>query len=453
MKHKILIVDDEAKILRALRFLLEGSYEVFTCETEEEAKKTFSEEQIKLVLLDLRLANGSGIQLMEALLNIDKEAVIIIMTAYSTIDNSIKAIQSGAFYFVSKPIDPEPLLALLSKASERIKLKHELTLLHGHLRKSPIGTSAPMQAVKGVIEKVKDTDITVLITGESGTGKELIAQTIHSTSNRASKPFIAINCAALPSELLESELFGYKRGAFSGAVKDDVGLIRKAEKGTLFLDEIGEMDFKLQSKLLRFLQEKEIRQIGDEKNVSVDVRIICATNKCLEEEIQSGRFRSDLYYRVNIINIVAPPLRERIEDLELLVPYFINKYSIAYNKLVQGITDEAMAALMSYPFTGNVRELENILQRAVLLCGDAFIAQDALNLNSPSLSTGLVAVGDKHIKIFEGETLEEIEKKVIAFALENNGQNRKWTAKALGMSERSLRYKLKSWGSVPLTRL
>jgi DNA-binding NtrC family response regulator len=445
MKTKILIIDDEIKILRALKFLLEDNYNVYTSDNFNDAKRIFIEEKISLVLLDLRLSEGSGLALMDELLAIDPNAVIIIMTAYSTIENSIKAIKSGAYYFITKPIDNDQLLILLNTASETLSLKKELDLLQGHLRKTPIGDSKLIRDIKSVVDKIKDTDATVLITGESGTGKELIAQTIHSSSNRAGKPFIAINCAAMPNELLESELFGYKKGSFTGATKDDVGLIRKAENGTLFLDEIGEMNIKLQSKLLRFIQEKEIRQIGDEKNCPVDVRIICSTNRNLKEEIKLGNFREDLYYRINVINIVAPPLRERIEDLDLLVPHFIDKYRISYNKGVKGITDEAMNQLKNYDYIGNVRELENIIQRAVLLCGDEYIGVDSLNLNNPKLIRRNDEISDNYIKIYEGETLEDIEKKAIEFALKNNGQNRRWTADSLGISERSLRYKIKEY--------
>ncbi|MEL7648106.1 MAG: sigma-54 dependent transcriptional regulator [Sedimentibacter sp.] len=445
MKTKILIVDDEIKILRALKFLLEDMYDVYTSDNINDAKRLFIEEKINLVLLDLRLSEGSGLALMDELLVMDPNAVIIIMTAYSTIENSIKAIKSGAYYFITKPIDNDQLLILLNTASEKMNLKKELDLLQGHLRKTPIGESRSIRDIKTVVDKIKDTDATVLITGESGTGKEVIAQTIHSSSNRASKPFIAINCAAMPNELLESELFGYKKGSFTGAVKDDIGLIRKAEHGTLFLDEIGEMNVKLQSKLLRFIQEKEIRQIGDEKSYPVDVRIICSTNRNLKDEIKSGNFREDLYYRINVINIVAPPLRERIEDLDLLVPHFIDKYRISYNKGVKGITDDAMNQLKSYDYSGNVRELENIIQRAVLLCADEYIDVDSLNLNNPNMIRTNYEASDNYIKIYEGETFEDIEKKVIEFALKNNCQNRRRTADSLGISERSLRYKIKEY--------
>lgn len=446
MKTKILIVDDEIKILRALKFLLEDTYEVYSSDNIIDAKEIFIREKINLVLLDLQLAEGNGLDLMEDLLSIDSEAAIIIMTAYSTIENSIKAIKAGAFYFITKPIDNDQLLILLDTASEKLSLKKERDILQGHIRKSPIGESDEIKDIKNIINKIKDTDATVLITGESGTGKELIAHTIHSTSNRSAKPFIAINCAAMPSELLESELFGYKKGSFTGAIKDDIGLIRKAQNGSLFLDEIGEMDIRLQSKLLRFIQEKEVRQIGDDKNHPVDIRIICATNRNIEDEIEKGNFREDLYYRINIINIVAPPLRDRIKDLDLLVPYFIDKYRISFNKEIIGIRDDAMKALKNHEFLGNVRELENIIQRAVLLTSSQYIDIDSLNLSNSKPLKNSIGRGEKFIKINKGETMKEIEKKAIEFTLEMNNQNRRWTAESLGISERSLRYKIKEYG-------
>ena len=446
MKTKLLIVDDEIKILRALSFLLEDDYQVFTCNNMKEARDVFIHERIGLVLMDLRLSEGSGIMLMEELLQVDNNATIIIMTAHSTIENSIKAIKSGAYYFVTKPIDNDQLLLLLKTAQEKLDLTEKLNTLEGHLRKTPIGSSKAIRDIKDLILKVKDTDATILITGESGTGKELIAQNIHTTSNRAAKPFIPLNCAAMPSELLESELFGYRKGSFTGAIKDEIGLIRKCEGGTLFLDEIGEMDIKLQSKLLRFLQEKEVRHIGDDKNHSVDVRIICSTNRNLKDEIAAGNFREDLYYRINIINIIAPPLRDRIEDLDLLVPYFINKYSISFNKEVSRISEKAMNKLKSHKFSGNVRELENIIQRAVLLSSGELICLDTLNLDNSNINNKANTLVDDYIKIYQGETMKDIEKKAIEFALESNSQNRKWTAESLGISERSLIYKIKEYG-------
>lgn len=446
MKSKLLIVDDENIILRSLRFLLEDSYDVFTADNYSEALKIFKKERMSLVLLDLRINEDNGLDLMKELLEIDSNAIIIIMTAYSTIENSINAIKSGAYYFITKPIENEQLILLLKTANEKLLMAQKISNLEGHIKKEIIGESDCIKNINSLINMVKDTDATILVTGESGTGKELIAQKIHTSSNRADKPFVAINCSAIPGELLESELFGYKKGTFTGAYKDEIGLIRKADTGTLFLDEIGEMELRLQSKILRFLQEKEIRQLGDDKTYKIDVRIICATNKDLKKEVESGNFREDLYYRINVINIVAPPLRERIEDLKYLVPYFIEKYNISFNKNIKGITDEAFNLLQGHHFEGNVRELENIIQRAVLLNLGEYIEIDSLNLlPEQSRKVTSIEAQEKYIKIYNGETFKDIEKKVIEFALNNNNQNRKWTAEELGISERALRYKIKEY--------
>ncbi len=446
MKSKLLIVDDENIILRSLRFLLEDSYDVFTADNYSEALKIFKKERMSLVLLDLRINEDNGLDLMKELLEIDSNAIIIIMTAYSTIENSINAIKSGAYYFITKPIENEQLILLLKTANEKLLMAQKISNLEGHIKKEIIGESDCIKNINSLINMVKDTDATILVTGESGTGKELIAQKIHTSSNRADKPFVAINCSAIPGELLESELFGYKKGTFTGAYKDEIGLIRKADTGTLFLDEIGEMELRLQSKILRFLQEKEIRQLGDDKTYKIDVRIICATNKDLKKEVESGNFREDLYYRINVINIVAPPLRERIEDLKYLVPYFIEKYNISFNKNIKGITDEAFNLLQGHHFEGNVRELENIIQRAVLLNLGEYIEIDSLNLlPEQSRKVTSIEAQEKYIKIYNGETFKDIEKKVIEFALNNNNKNRKWTAESLGISERTLRYKIKEY--------
>lgn len=445
MKNKLLIVDDEKIILRSLRFLLEEYYEIYTSDNYNDAIDVTKKQEISLVLLDLRLKEDSGLELMKEILKINPEAMIIIMTAYSTIENSIQAIKSGAYYFITKPIQNEQLILLLKTASEKLKMAKKIVNLEGYIKKEIIGESQKIKDIIAIIDKIKDTDATVLITGESGTGKELIAQKIHTSSNRANKPFSAINCAALPGNLLESELFGYKKGTFTGAYKDEIGIIRKADKGTLFLDEIGEMDLRLQSKLLRFLQEKEIRQIGCDQPNKVDVRVVCATNKNLKKEVELGNFREDLYYRINVINIVAPTLRERIEDLEYLVPHFINKYNISFNKNIKDISEEAFNLLKKYSFEGNVRELENIIQRAVLLCIGDYIEADSLFLIPNKLNQIFADNKEKYIKIYEGETLKEIEKKILKFGLDNNNQNRKWTSDSLGISERALRYKIKEY--------
>lgn len=445
MKNKLLIVDDESKILRSLKFLLEDEYEIYSSGNPAEALEIFKREKIYLVLLDLRIREDNGLDLMKKLLEFEPNAIIIIMTAYSTIENSINAIKSGAYYLITKPIDNDQLILLLKTANEKLQMFQKINSLEGHLKKDIIGESQDIKGVIDIINRIKDTNATILITGESGTGKELIAQKIHTSSNRYDKPFVAINCAAMPGELLESELFGYKKGSFTGAFKDEIGIIRRANKGTLLLDEIGEMDLRLQSKLLRFLQDKEVRHIGDEKSHIVDVRIICITNRDLKKEVEAGRFREDLYYRINVINIVSPPLRDRIEDLKYLVPYFIDKYNISFNKNVQGITDEAYSILENYTFKGNIRELENIIQRAVLLDTSGYISPDILHINPLEDANNDSNSGKNYIKIFEGENMKEIERKVIEFSLNNNKQNRKWTADSLGIGERTLRYKIKEF--------
>ncbi len=445
MKNKLLIIDDEIKILRSLKFLLEDYYEIYTSDNSTEAIDIFKKEKVSLILLDLRLKEDNGLDLMKKFLSIDPDAIIIIMTAYSTIENSIDAIKSGAYYFITKPIENDQLLLLLNKADEKLTMTQKISNLEGHIKKDLIGESPPIKELINIINKIKDTDATVLITGESGTGKELIAQKIHTSSNRADKPFVAINCAAMPGDLLESELFGYRKGTFTGAYKDEIGIIRRADNGTLLLDEIGEMDLRLQSKLLRFLQDKEVRSVGDDKTYKVDVRIICSTNRNLKKEVEEGNFREDLFYRINVINLIAPPLRERLEDLELLVPYFIEKYNISFNKNIKGITEKAYEQLRHYSFEGNIRELENIIQRAVLLSTGEYIESDLLNINTNKVMNSENSNSENYIKIYEAENMKEIEKKVIEFALKNNNQNRKWTADSLGISERALRYKIKEY--------
>lgn len=443
--EKLLIVDDEPKVLKALTFLVEGEYQVYTAECSKDALDIFSKEQIALVLLDIRLGREDGFDVMKRLLKLDSQARIIVMTAFPSIDSSIQAIRAGAFYFISKPIQSEQLMALLNQAAEQVKMSRRIVSLEGVARSRIIGESASMRKIFSLIHQVKDVNANVLITGESGTGKELVAREIHFSGIRRDKPFIALNCAALPENLLESELFGYKKGSFTGAVKDEVGIIRRADKGTLFLDEIGEMDLRLQSKLLRFLQEREVSPIGGQAH-PVDVRIICATNRNMEEEMAAGRFRSDLYYRINVINLQIPPLRERMEDISKLVPYFINKYNITFNKNVTGITEEAYEALRGYPFYGNVREFENIIQRAILLSSGSMIEKDELFLPSLYMVKQNQAEKEGYLTVKGSDTLKDMEKKMIAFSLKQNDFNRRRTALALGISERSLQYKIKEYG-------
>lgn len=447
MNNKLLIVDDEMKITRALKFLLEDEFEVHTSNDFSTALELFEQEEIFLVLLDLRLHDASGIDLMTKMLSIRPEAIVIIMTAYSTIENSIRAIKEGAYYFVTKPIDNDQLILLLKQAKKKLDMLEKISDLESYVKKDLIGESESIRDITNLIDKVKDTNATVLITGESGTGKELIAQKIQRTSNRMNKPFIAINCAAMPRDLLESELFGFKKGSFTGAYKDEIGIIRRADGGTLLLDEIGEMDLQLQSKLLRFLQERTVRQIGSSEDYEVNVRVLCITNRDLKEEVDLGNFREDLYYRINVINIHVPPLRERVEDLKPLIEYFINKYNISFNKSILGITQEAYEMLEKYKFEGNIRELENIIQRALLLSNSDYLETDLFDINLNKINKTIIYNENEtnFIKIFENENMIDVEKKAIEFALLNNDHNRRKTAEKLGISERSLRYKIKEY--------
>ncbi len=449
--EKILVIDDETAILSSLKYLLEDYYKVYTTEDYQKGIELIAKENIDIILLDLRLGNVNGLDVLEKILDKKPEALIIMMTAYSSIKTSLKAIEIGAFYYLSKPIENEELLFLLNKASEKLEFKRKIASLEGYIKKDIIGKSKKIKSVLSLINQIKDFNSNVLITGESGTGKELVAQKIHYSSLRKDQPFNAINCAVIPANLFESELFGYKKGSFSGAYKDEIGIIRKADKGTLFLDEIGEMDINLQSKLLRFIQEREVRPIGSDNTYKVDVRIICATNKNLEEEIKQGAFRKDLFYRINVINIHLPPLRERKEDIKYLTLHFIQKYNICFNKNITTISDEALKSLEEHYFDGNIRELENIIERSILLSTSDVIQQDSLKLEPKSNihknfnNENISDYSTNCININANETLKEIEKKAIKLNLEYNNNNRKRTAESLGISERSLRYKIKEY--------
>lgn len=449
--EKILVIDDETAILSSLKYLLEDYYKVYTTEDYQKGIELIANENIDIILLDLRLGNVSGLDVLEKILDKKPEALIIMMTAYSSIKTSLKAIEIGAFYYLSKPIENEELLFLLNKASEKLEFKRKIASLEGYIKKDIIGKSKKIKSVLSLINQIKDFNSNVLITGESGTGKELVAQKIHYSSLRKDQPFNAINCAVIPVNLFESELFGYKKGSFSGAYKDEIGIIRKADKGTLFLDEIGEMDINLQSKLLRFIQEREVRPIGSDNTYKVDVRIICATNKNLEEEIKRGTFRKDLFYRINVINIHLPPLRERKEDIKYLTLHFIQKYNICFNKNINSISDEALKALKEYYFDGNIRELENIIERSILLSTSNIIELNSLKLEPKTNiykninNENSTDYNGNSININANETLKEIEKKAIKLNLEYNNNNRKRTAESLGISERSLRYKIKDY--------
>ncbi|QEK11377.1 sigma-54-dependent Fis family transcriptional regulator [Crassaminicella thermophila] len=449
--YKLLIIDDEKSICSSLKFAFEDMYEVYTANNIFEVEKYIEQNDFDIVLLDLRFGEISGIDMLEDLKNAQKDVVVIMMTAYGSIDSSIEAMKRGAYDYIMKPLDMPKLKVLLQKAVEYKRLNQKINYLENEVyskygKNGIIGKSKKMREVFYLIDKVKDLHINVLIHGGSGTGKELVAKAIHYQGKRRKENLEIINCGAIPSNLIESELFGYEEGAFTGANHRKKGRFELAHRGTIFLDEIGELDLNLQVKLLRVLQQKEVFPLGAERGKKVDVRIIAATNKDLKEEVKRGNFREDLFFRLNVVSIKLPSLKERREDIPLLIEYFIKKCVKEMNRNIEGITKEALKILVNYDYPGNVRELENIIERAVALTDNEYIQIEDLpeellgNYKNYKLSRNM------HIIPIEiGTSLGEIEKEVILETLKAMNQNRKKTAKILGISERALRYKIKEY--------
>lgn len=444
----LVVIDDEITICQSLKFALEEKYQVYTFTHPMEALPIFEQVEIAIVLLDLKIGQYSGIDILQEIKRVSPHTIVIMMTAYGSIPSSVEAMRKGAFYYAIKPLQIEELEILLQKAEEVYNLQSKVKWLSEELEKFTenfglIGTSTAMKDVFALIEKVKDIDSNVMITGESGTGKEAVARAIHNQGNRRTKKFQAVNCAAIPEKLLESELFGYDKGAFTGAYDSKLGLFVSANGGTLFLDEIGEMDISLQSKILRVLQERRVKPLGSTEEKQIDVRIIVATNRDLAKEVKEKRFREDLYYRLNVIPINLSPLRERMIDIPLLVQFYFNKISERMGKPISGITEEALDSLKTYSFPGNVRELQNIIERAIALTSSSYIQKgdlpDEMQAKHP------VIINHKLIPIYIGETLEEIERKVIIHNLAECEGNRRKTAQVIGMGERTIREKLKKY--------
>lgn len=449
---RILIVDDDVSIAESLRFALRKEYDLYFATNTEDAMSYFDDKDIDVVLLDLNLGNENGMDLFYRLKERDENVVVIIITAYGTIKSSIEAIKSGVFQYLTKPLDYGELRFNIEKAIKTKALYKEIYRLEEENLKvyqniGIISQSDKMKEILRIVDKVKDIDSNVLITGESGTGKGLIAKAIHSMGNRTGERFNTINCAAIPRELLESELFGHKKGSFTGAIRDKKGYFVLSDKGTLFLDEIGDMDLSLQGKVLHAIQEKKIKPIGSEEEIEVDVRIIAATNRNLEEMIIKDEFREDLYYRLNVINIHLPPLRERQEDIEMLVNYFIDKYSNILDKEILGFEYEFIEDLKQNEFSGNIRELENIIERAVALSDTKVLKGEDLNKyidNKMGEKKDNVSKR-KLIPVFVGDTLSEIEKRVIETTYKEYNYNQKKTAEILGITDRTIRNKLKKY--------
>ncbi len=444
--QKVLVIDDEKGIRETLSLIL--GMENFEVEAVENASEGLARldagEAFDFIICDIRLPGMGGIEFLKEARERDIEPVIIMISAYGTMENSIEAIKAGAADYINKPINSEELILRMRMAEERQKLKARNDYLERELGMAGdtgelIYMSSKMDDVMELSRKASQFRTTVLITGESGTGKELVAKAIHAGGPRKDAPFVAVNCTAIPETLIESELFGYSKGAFTGAENARRGLIEEADGGTLFLDEIGELPMLLQPKLLRVLQEGEIRRLGDTKILKVDVRVIGATSCDLERDVADGKFRNDLYYRLNVFPVRVPPLRERKEDIPALVAHFIAKYGRHVNRRVSGVAPEVISELSSYDWPGNVRELENVVERAIILSDSEYLTRiDKLAAAGPG-----AAIKDWMGRLSFNEARQEIERAYIERALVETGGNRTRAAKVLGISRRSLLYKLK----------
>lgn len=440
----LLIEDEQAQRILLKKILEKDGYTVSESEDGKTGIELFTNEDFDIVLLDQRLPDMSGLEVIEKLKQINPIVPVVMITAYANVQDAVKAMKIGAFHYLTKPVDTDELLITIQKAVDTLNLKRENEELKRQLRikyqsDRIIYKSEKMENVMSLVYRAAQSDASILITGESGTGKELIAGAIHNLSKRKDKNFVAVHLAALPETLIEAELFGCERGAFTGADKRRIGKFEFATGGTIFLDEIGELPQTVQVKLLRVLQERRITRLGSNEEIPVDIRIICATNKDIDEEVKTKRFREDLYYRLNVIRIHIPPLRERKDDLPLLVDNFIKIYSARENKKIKGITDEAMKMITRYNFPGNIRELENIIERATVFARADILTVD--DLPEYVVSQKLYNLGTGKLN----ETVEKIEREMIGSALKKYNYNQTKAAEELGVSERVLRYKMKKY--------
>jgi two-component system response regulator PilR (NtrC family) len=453
---KLLVVEDEPSLRQMLEILFrrEG-YTVVSAPGYRAAVEANAQhpQPFPVILTDLSMPDGSGLDLVPAAKSRSPASEVILLTAHSTVENAILAMRSGAYDFVAKPFDPAELAALVGKALEKGALVNENLRLRARVdekehRNELDGRSPALKQLFDVIARIAPTRATVLLTGESGTGKERVARAIHANSDRADGPFLVVNCGALPENLMESELFGHEKGAFTGAQVRRTGLLRDAEGGTLLLDEVGELPAALQVKLLRVLQERVVRPVGASEEIPVDVRILAATNRDVEADVEAGRFRQDLYYRLNVIRLALPALRERREDIPLLADRFRERYAREMAKDIVGFTPDALRAIERYDFPGNVRELENVIERAVALAGSRVIGlgdlPQAVSGQVGAPEAGLLSLSPDGCEL--DAVLHEVERRFLIGALERTGGVRKSAAKLLGVSFRSLRYRLEKHG-------
>jgi DNA-binding NtrC family response regulator len=435
-RKSILVVDDEKSQREILEMILSAEgYDVTTAASGEAALKFARERRYDLVLTDLKMTGMDGIELLQQMLAQDSSIVVILLTAHGSIESAKEALRRGAFDYLQKPYDRDTLLETVKRALSRLDA----------LDMEIVSASPEMEAVKKMILKVARSNSTVLIRGESGTGKELIARAIHNQSPRADEMFQAVNCAAINENLLESELFGHERGSFTGAHADKKGLFEVADRGTLFLDEIAELDISLQAKLLRALQEREIRRVGGPRPIKVDVRVVAATNRDLRTMVADGRFRDDLYYRINVLSVDVPPLRERKDDISVLIDFFLKKHTRNTSRLIRGLTPETKKLMMNYSWPGNVRQLESAIERAILLCEGDLISVEDLPMEVRQ-ETRPVAVEGAFRLPAEGISFEDVERDLITQAMEQTDYNITKAAKLLGLTFRTLQYRLEKFG-------
>jgi DNA-binding NtrC family response regulator len=450
-KQTILVIDDEASQRIILTgYLKQKGYNVLEASSGLKGIEEANKNIVDIVLTDYKMPDKNGLEVLQEMKKSNPETSVVIITAFGTIEDAVKAMKEGAYDYLTKPIILDELDLLIKRIIERQQLVSENKFLKEQLSdkyklSSIISVSKKMGEVFSIASRVADSKATVLISGESGTGKELLSKAIHFASPRKDKPFVAVNCAALNENLLESELFGHERGAFTGADKQRIGRFETADGGTLFLDEIGDLPQSTQVKLLRVLQEQKFERVGSSKTISVDVRVIAATNKNLQQLISEGKFRDDLYYRLNVVSIQIPPLRERKEDIKPLIEFYTQKFAGETGKKKVGFSKEAVDALLKYDYPGNVRELENIVQRAIVLSRGELISSDEIITDvSTGVSETAEVEGLSNIDL-NGQ-VERLEKKLVMQALEKSGGNQSQAAKSLGISERNLRYRLKKWG-------
>jgi two-component system response regulator AtoC len=445
----ILVVDDDPGVRESFRLILEDHYDVVDVPDGPSALDVVRASPMDLVLLDIRLPGMDGIEVLERIKAIDDRAEVILVTAVKTVRTAVAAMKLGAFDYLTKPFEEDELLSLASRALERRTLEREVALLRSELARTHdldeiVGEHPVMERLHGLIAQVARTSTTVLITGESGTGKELVARAIHRYGNRRENPFVAVNPAAIVESLIESELFGHERGAFTGAHQRKLGKFELAQGGTLFLDEIGTLRAELQAKLLRVLQEREIERVGGTRSIKIDVRVIAATNTDLKDAVSRGTFREDLYYRLNVVPIVVPPLRERAQDVPLLAEHFLRRDTRDFNKHIEGLSPEAVAALRAYRWPGNVRELENVIERCVVLADGPIIQLNDLPLDVllPQQATRVRAAEALPLN----EATDLFERQIVLRVLERVGWNLTEAGRILAIHRNSLRMKLARWG-------